>query len=217
MHGGGLETSRSPSPGRSLQPTKSTHGGTGWEQHRARSGGGGSTERSVAQRASFPPSPRRAQDEATRDRDVLQMEESLSYPHAVALEDVVAVERWGVQGVGRRLVLDGAGERRRAGTQTLGHLRVGGGGQAGSGAARAQNKATGRGGLVRTDGRTDGADDVGESGFCTRSSLCPHARPCGWIGTFLPAPLFLALSIGFRPRVLLSGPLPSPRRAPKSS
>lgn len=51
----------------------------------------------------------------------------LSYPHAVALEDVVAVERRGVQGAGRRLVLDGAGERGRAGTQTLGHLRARGG------------------------------------------------------------------------------------------
>lgn len=33
-----------------------------------------------------------------------------SYPHAVALEDVVAVERRGVQGAGWRLVLSRAGE-----------------------------------------------------------------------------------------------------------
>lgn len=42
-----------------------------------------------------------------------------SYPHAVALEDIVPVERWGVQRVNRRWILHRAGERRRAGTQTL--------------------------------------------------------------------------------------------------
>lgn len=80
----------------------------------------------------------------------------LSYPHAVALEDVVAVERRGVQGAGRRLVLDGAGERGRAGTQTLGHLRARGG--------AARNEAGGR--LVRTDGQTD-RQRAWESGFHT--------------------------------------------------
>lgn len=55
-----------------------------------------STERSPAE-----PLPRRG------PRDALG---SFSYPHAVALEDVVAVERRGVQGAGWRLVLGGAGE-----------------------------------------------------------------------------------------------------------
>lgn len=89
----------------------------------------------------------------------------LSYPHAVALEDVVAVERRGVQGAGRRLVLDGAGERGRAGTQTLGHLRARGG--------AARNEAGGR--LVRTDGQTD-RHRAWESGFHTlqRSSDGPN-------------------------------------------
>lgn len=46
--------------------------------------------------------------------------QSPSYPHAVALEDIVPVERWGVQQrVNRRGVLHRAGECRRAGTQTL--------------------------------------------------------------------------------------------------
>lgn len=97
---------------------------------------------------------------------------SPSYPHAVALEDVVAVERWGVQGGGRRLVLDGAGEGGRAGTQTLGDLR------GGSGAARAQNKATG----VSADRQTNRADNAGNSGFCARS-LWSHL--CSRFGTFL--------------------------------
>lgn len=42
-----------------------------------------------------------------------------SYPHAVALEDIVPVERWGVQRVYGRWILHRAGERGRAGTQTL--------------------------------------------------------------------------------------------------
>lgn len=42
-----------------------------------------------------------------------------SYPHAVALEDIVPVERWGVQRVNWRWILHRAGKRRRAGTQTL--------------------------------------------------------------------------------------------------
>lgn len=45
--------------------------------------------------------------------------QSPSYPHAVALEDIVPVERWGVQRVNRRWVLHRAGKCRRAGTQTL--------------------------------------------------------------------------------------------------
>ena len=138
------------------------------------------------------------------------MEESLSYPHAVALEDVVAVERRGVQGVGRRLVLDGAGERRGAGTQTLGYLRAGRGGRQRGSAGTKQ----GHGG-VSADRQTDRADNAGESGFCTRSSFCPHARPCSRNGTFLPTQLFLTLSVGLRPPALLPGPLPSPKRAPK--
>lgn len=42
-----------------------------------------------------------------------------SYPHAVALEDIVSVERWGMQRVNGRWILHRAGERRGAGTQTL--------------------------------------------------------------------------------------------------
>lgn len=73
---------------------------------------------------------------------------------------------------------------------------------------RAQTKPRG---LVRTDG----ADKAGESGFCTRSSLCPHAHPSSRNGTFLPARLFLTLNVGLRPPVLLPGPLSSPKRASK--
>lgn len=45
-----------------------------------------------------------------------------AYPHAVALEDIMSVQRRGVQRVYRRWVLHRAGERGRAGTQTLGDL-----------------------------------------------------------------------------------------------
>lgn len=52
-------------------------------------------------------------------RPTPSMQSQSSYPHAVALEDIVPVERWGVQRVNRRWVLHRAGKRRRAGTQTL--------------------------------------------------------------------------------------------------